>query len=98
MNRLRDKVALVKGGALGLGRATALLLAREGAKVVVTDLRDTDGAGTVEDIKKIGSEGCFFHHDVSSEDDWIKAVDGALNTFDRLDVVVNNAGIAITGN
>src|SRR5271165_972851 len=98
MNRLKDKVALVTGGALGLGRATALLLAREGAKVVVTDMRDTDGTQTVGEIKKIGGEGCFYHHDVSVEEDWIKVVDGALKTCGRLDVVVNNAGVAIPGN
>ena len=50
MGRLKDKVAIVTGGALGLGRATALLMAREGAKVVVTDMREADGASAVAEI------------------------------------------------
>jgi 3(or 17)beta-hydroxysteroid dehydrogenase len=98
MNRLKDKVALVTGAALGLGRATALLLAREGAKVAVTDVSDADGANAVSEIEKAGGVGRFFHHDVSKEEDWGKVVDDALAAFGRLDVVVNNAGIAIPGN
>lgn len=98
MYRLKDKVALVTGAALGLGRATALLLAREGAKVVVTDMRDSDGRSAVSEIEKTGGAACFFHHDVSREEDWINAIDGAIATFDRLDVVVNNAGVAFPGN
>lgn len=98
MNRLKDKVALVTGGALGLGRSMALLLAQEGAKVVATDMRDADGEAVVSEIKKAGGSACFFHHDVSVEEQWVKAVDGALKTFGRLDIVVNNAGIAKEGN
>ncbi|MGO9172065.1 MAG: glucose 1-dehydrogenase [Rhodomicrobium sp.] len=98
MNRLKDKVALVTGGAMGLGRAMALMFAREGATLVVTDMRDADGGGTVSEIEKAGGTGRFFHHDVSSEDDWRKVIDGTLAAFCRLEVVVNNAGIAIAGN
>jgi NAD(P)-dependent dehydrogenase (short-subunit alcohol dehydrogenase family) len=98
MNRLKDKVAIVTGGALGLGRATALLMAREGAKVVVTDLREADGASAVAEIEKAGGAASFFQHNVSLEDDWIKVVDGAMAKYGRLDVVVNNAGIATPGN
>jgi 3(or 17)beta-hydroxysteroid dehydrogenase len=98
MNRLQNKVALVTGGALGLGRATALLLAREGAKVVVTDMREADGATTVAEIEKAGGTACFFQHNVTVEEDWIKVVDGTIAKYGKLDVVVNNAGIAIPGN
>ena len=98
MNRLKDKVALVTGGALGLGRATVLLMAREGATIAVTDMRDDDGASAVAEVEKAGGTACFFHHNVSSEDDWIKVVDEAVAKYGRLDIVVNNAGIAIPGN
>jgi NAD(P)-dependent dehydrogenase (short-subunit alcohol dehydrogenase family) len=96
MNRLKDKVALVTGGALGLGRAMAVTMAGEGAKVVVTDLRDADGASAVSEIEKAGSAGRFFHHDVSNEEDWSRVIDETLAQFGQLDVVVNNAGIAQT--
>jgi NAD(P)-dependent dehydrogenase (short-subunit alcohol dehydrogenase family) len=97
MNRLKDKVALVTGGALGLGRAMAVTMAREGAKVVVTDLRDADGADAVCEIEKAGGAGRFFHHDVTKEEDWSRVIDDTLASFGRLDVVVNNAGIALPG-
>ena len=98
MNRLKDKVALVTGGALGLGRATVLLMAREGATIAVTYMRDDDGASAVAEVEKAGGTACFFHHNVSSEDDWIKVVDEAVAKYGRLDIFVNNAGIAIPGN
>lgn len=98
MDRLKGKVALVTGGAMGLGAAMALLLAREGAKLVVTDMRAAEGAEVVDQIEKAGGSAFFHHHDVSLEDDWLKAVDSTLEKFGQLDVVVNNAGIAITGN
>lgn len=98
MNRLQNKVALVTGGALGLGRATALLLAREGATVVVTDMREADGANTVVEIEKAGGTACFFQHNVTVEEDWIKVIEGTIAKYGKLDVVVNNAGIAIPGN
>ena len=98
MNRLKDKVALITGAASGLGRAAALLLAHEGAKVVVTDMRDADGTSVVSEIEKADGSACFFHHNVSLEEDWIQVVDGALARYGRLDIVVNNAGIAVPGN
>jgi NAD(P)-dependent dehydrogenase (short-subunit alcohol dehydrogenase family) len=98
MNRVKDKVALVTGGALGLGRSAALLLAREGAKVAVTDVLDAEGVRVVAEIEKQGGAARYFHLDVASEEQWIKAVDDALAAFGRLDVVVNNAGLGIKGN
>lgn len=97
MDRVKGKVALVTGGASGIGRATSLLLAREGATVVVTDVQDEQGKDCVAAIKKAGGDGIFLHHDVSSEDQWISIVTEVRSRFGKLDVLVNNAGIAIAG-
>ncbi|HEX5512102.1 MAG TPA: glucose 1-dehydrogenase [Actinomycetales bacterium] len=92
MGRLTDRVALVTGGASGIGRATALRLAEEGAAIVVTDIQDEAGEALVKDIVGSGSRAVFMHHDVSSEDDWREAIDRTRTEFGRLDVLVNNAG------
>jgi NAD(P)-dependent dehydrogenase (short-subunit alcohol dehydrogenase family) len=97
MNRVKGKVALVTGGGLGLGRATAMLLAREGAKVVVTDVKEEAGHATVDQIIEEGGEAIFMRHDVSSESDWDAAIDMTANRFNGLHVVVNNAGVALAG-
>src|SRR5271165_4599157 len=83
MNRLQGKVALVTGGALGLGRATASLLAREGARIVITDMRDSEGAAAVAEIEKAEGKALFFHHDVSQEDQWISVIDETLKRMAR---------------
>ena len=88
--RLEGKVALITGGARGQGAAEARLFVREGAKVVVTDLLDAEGEALAEEL---GGATRFQHHDVSSVDDWTKAVEVATSTFGKLDVLVNNAGI-----
>ena len=97
MGRVEGKVALVTGGALGLGRAAAELLAREGAKVAVTDLMDAEGRAVVDQIGLAGGEAIYIHHDVAQEADWARAVAETLTRFGRLDVVVNNAGVALAG-
>ncbi|MBS0345741.1 MAG: SDR family oxidoreductase [Proteobacteria bacterium] len=90
MARVNGKVALVTGAASGLGRADVLALAREGARVVVTDLNEDAGQALAKDI-----DGVFVRHDVRSEDDWHKAVGTALERFGKLDILVNNAGIVV---
>ncbi|MEO6877968.1 MAG: glucose 1-dehydrogenase [Gemmatimonadaceae bacterium] len=97
MNRVKDKVAIVSGGTLGLGRADCLLLAREGAKVVVTDLLEKEGGDVVAAIKDAGGEATFFKHDVGSEDDWVRVIAQTKKQYGRLDVVVNNAGLGASG-
>jgi 3alpha(or 20beta)-hydroxysteroid dehydrogenase len=91
MGRLDGKVALVSGAARGMGQAEARLFAAEGAKVAVCDVRDDEGKAVAESI---GSAALFVHLDVTSEDEWATAVAATQNAFGKLDVLVNNAGIA----
>lgn len=91
--RLEGKVALISGGARGMGAAEARMFAREGAKVVVADLLEAEGQGVVESIAEVGGEAVFAKLDVTSEDDWQQAVGLAVSRFGKLDVLVNNAGI-----
>lgn len=92
MNGLDGKVALVTGGASGIGRATAQRLASEGTSVVVTDIADEQGEQVAATIRGDGGTAVFLHHDVASEDEWTSVVERTLQDFDRLDVLVNNAG------
>jgi len=98
MGRVDGKVCLVTGAAMGLGRAAALLLAQEGAKVVVTDINEEQGRDTVAEIIKSGGGARFFLHDVADLKRWREVIDATLEEFGRLDVLVNNAGIAIAAN
>lgn len=95
MGRVKDKVALVTGGAMGIGRACAMTLAREGARVAVTDVQDADGKTVVEEINAAGGDARYIHHDVTREDQWETVIAEVLAAYNRLDVLVNNAGIAI---
>jgi len=95
MNRVKGKVALVTGGAMGIGRACAMTLAREGASVIVTDVQDADGKNVVEEINSAGGDARYIHHDVAQEDQWQSVIAEVLAIHSRLDVIVNNAGIAI---
>lgn len=88
-----NKVVLVTGGTSGIGRATAVAFAREGAKVVVSGRRKTEGAETVAQIEKAGGEGLFVQSDVSDEAQVKSLVQTVLDTFGRLDVAFNNAGV-----
>ena len=91
--RLAGKVALISGGARGMGAAEARLFAREGAQVVVGDVLDAEGRGVEAEIKTKGGEAVFARLDVTSESDWQRAVGLAQSRFGRLNVLVNNAGI-----
>ena len=87
MKRVDGKVAIVTGAAAGLGRASALMLAREGARVAVTDVNEEDGRSVVEEIAGDGAQALFVRQDVASEADWSKTIETVLAEFGRLDVL-----------
>jgi NAD(P)-dependent dehydrogenase (short-subunit alcohol dehydrogenase family) len=93
MGRVEGKVAIVTGGALGIGRASCLRLAQEGARVAVADLRDQEGRALVEEIRRQAGEARYWHLDVAREADVQRVIDDVVAAFGRLDVLVNNAGI-----
>ena len=90
--RLENKVALISGGARGMGAAEAKLFAGEGAKVVIGDVLDEEGHQTEAAINEIGGECLFVHLDVTDEGSWQQAVAETVSRFGKLDIVVNNAG------
>ncbi len=92
-SRLEGKVALITGGARGMGAAEAELFVANGATVVITDVLDAVGAETAKRLSS-GSGTCvFIHHDVTSEADWSAVVADVLQSFGQIDILVNNAGI-----
>ena len=95
MGKLDGKVALISGGARGQGAAEAETFAREGAKVVFGDIRDTEGQKVEATIRAAGGEATYVHLDVTSEADWQRAVQTATSRHDRLDILINNAAIVI---
>ncbi|MGB8706143.1 MAG: glucose 1-dehydrogenase [Gillisia sp.] len=94
MKRAENKVVVVTGGALGIGRETCILLAKEKAKVAVTDILDQAGEELVAEIKKSGGVAKFWHLNVSDEKEVKKVYAEVVEEFGRLDATVNNAGIA----
>jgi NAD(P)-dependent dehydrogenase (short-subunit alcohol dehydrogenase family) len=94
MKRVEGKVVVVTGGVLGIGRSTSLLLAREGAKVAVVDLKDAEGQKIIEEIKKIGGIAKFWHLDTTKEKEVSSVFADIVREFGKLDVLVNNAGIS----
>ncbi|RWM09570.1 MAG: glucose 1-dehydrogenase [Mesorhizobium sp.] len=98
MGRVAGKIAFVTGAGLGLGRASSLLLASEGARLVVSDIDESLAANTAAEIVKAGGEAFALRHDVSKPEDWSAVMAAIEQRFGQLDVLVNNAGIAIARN
>ena len=94
MGRVDGKVCIVTGGAMGLGRADAIVLAREGGRVVITDVNADIGRATVAEM---GGDALFVHHDVRDEDGWQALIAAVMDRYGRLDVLVNNAGVLRVG-
>ncbi|MBV8684101.1 MAG: glucose 1-dehydrogenase [Caulobacteraceae bacterium] len=95
MGKVEGKVALVTGGASGIGAACARRLAAEGATVVVTDLQDDKGQQVVAEITGAAGKARYLHHDVTSEEAWVEVMAEVKRTFGHLDILVNNAGIGL---
>jgi 3alpha(or 20beta)-hydroxysteroid dehydrogenase len=92
MGRLAGKVAIITGGARGMGAATSRLFAAEGAKVAIADLLDADGAALAAEL---GEAARFYHHDVTSEEDWASLIAAVEADLGPIDILVNNAGILL---
>ena len=101
MKTLENKVALITGASSGIGKATAFLFAKEGAKVIVSDIQEELGHKVVDEIIKLGGEAFFIKADASKPSDNEELVKGTVNKYGKLDIAVNNAGIggpiALTG-
>src|SRR3989338_3635872 len=92
--RLKNKIALITGSSKGIGKATALLFAKEGAKIVVNYFSsEKEAFAIVDEIKKIGSETIAIKCDVSKESDVKKLVQATIDKFGKIDILKNNAGI-----
>ena len=93
--RLKGKVAIITGAASGIGRATALLFVKEGAKVVVADLDEAGGNEVIDQINSDGGEAMFVRTDVTSAADTQTMIKSTVDAYGKLDVMFNNAGIAM---
>ncbi len=92
--RLEGKVALISGGARGMGAEEARIFAREGAKVIIGDISEEDGKAVEAQISEAGGQALFVRLDVTEESEWTNAVEQAVSRYGKLDVLVNNAGIS----
>lgn len=96
MKRLEGRVALITGGASGIGKATAFRFIEEGAQVVISDIQDSLGENVAKDLQAKGGEAIYLHHDVASEDSWKEVISKIEAKYGRLDILFNNAGIGDT--
>ena len=88
MGRLDEKIVLVTGGASGLGKADSMLLAKEGAKVVLTDVSDAGVEVAERIVNELGGDATFLQHDVTDEDQWVSIIEKVVSFYGGLDVLV----------
>ena len=93
MGRLDGKVAIITGGARGQGASEGILFAQEGAKVVLADILDAEGASVEAQIREEGGDATYTRLDVTQEAEWVRAIELAESSYGKLDVLVNNAAI-----
>jgi 3-oxoacyl-[acyl-carrier protein] reductase len=91
--KLENKVIIITGAGSGIGKETALLFVKEGAKVIVADINEKSGGETLAEIKKSGGEGYFAKLDVSNRDEIKQVIKDAVEKYGKIDVLINNAGI-----
>lgn len=94
MDRLKNKVAVITGGSVGIGAATALRMAQEGARIAIFDVLDAEGQELAARLKEAGSQALYVHCDVASENDVARAFAAVAAAFGQVDILVNNAGIS----
>ncbi|MGH7799118.1 MAG: SDR family NAD(P)-dependent oxidoreductase [Thermodesulfobacteriota bacterium] len=95
--KLKNKVALITGGGIGIGKATAILFAKEGAKVVITGRTEKTLKHVAEETRKEGLKIDYLVSDVAKEEDCKEAIDYTINKYGRIDILFNNAGVLYTG-
>ncbi|MBZ5752159.1 SDR family NAD(P)-dependent oxidoreductase [Metabacillus rhizolycopersici] len=95
--RLLDKIAVITGGGSGIGKATARLFAKEGAFVIITDINRENGQGTVYEIEEHGGKAAFFEVDVANPEAVESAIKQIIETYQKIDILFNNAGISNVG-
>lgn len=97
MGRLEGKSTIITGASSGMGKAAAALFGREGARLVLGDINATDGESVAAAVRQAGGEAVFVHVDVTRAADWQRLVATAVDTYGRLDVLVDNVGIWVGG-
>lgn len=96
MKRLEGRVALITGGASGIGKATAFRFIEEGAKVVISDIQDSLGESVQKELQAKGGDALYLHHDVANEESWKEVLAKIEQKYGGLDILFNNAGIGDT--